>query len=91
MRAGIGFVGAGSNGVFTAEAVGCLPQNETTMAEALGDSYFTAAVGKWHLGQQPQCLPTQRGFDYYFGIPFRSLPSPFLLFVTPFSLSPVGS
>ena len=30
VRAGIGFVGAGSNGVFTAESVGCLPANETS-------------------------------------------------------------
>lgn len=70
VRSGIGFVGSGSNGVFTAEAAGCLPANETTIAEALRPTYYTAAVGKWHLGQQLQCLPTTRGFDYYFGIPF---------------------
>jgi len=47
VRAGIGFVGSGSNGVFTDEAVGCLPKNETTMAEAIKKlGYATGAVGK---------------------------------------------
>ena len=36
-----GFVGSGSNGVFTAEAVGCLPTNETTIADAMKPSYMT--------------------------------------------------
>jgi len=27
-------------------------------------------VGKWHLGQRPQFLPTRHGFDSYFGIPY---------------------
>ena len=30
VRAGIGFVGDGSNGVFTAESIGCLPSNEVS-------------------------------------------------------------
>ena len=48
VRAGIGFVGDGSNGVFTAEAVGYLPSNETTIAELLKPAgYATYAVGKW--------------------------------------------
>lgn len=71
VRGGIGYVGSGSNGVLTAEAVGGLPQNETTMAEILRKGgYTTGAVGKWHLGQTPDHLPTQHGFDFYYGIPF---------------------
>ena len=47
VRAGIGFVGSGSNGVFTAEAVGCLPSNETTIADVMKKAgYKTGAVGK---------------------------------------------
>jgi len=45
-----------------------LPLSETTMAErlkALG--YVTCAVGKWHLGDQPDLYPTRRGFDEYMG------------------------
>src|SRR5262245_27248260 len=45
-----------------------LPLSETTMADrlkALG--YATAAVGKWHLGDQPHNRPTKRGFDEFYG------------------------
>ena len=68
----IGMVGAvWTGGVLGADAVGGLPQNETTIAEALkGAGYARLAVGKWHLGQQPQFLPTAHGFDEYLGIPY---------------------
>jgi len=37
--------------------------------KALG--YRTALIGKWHLGAVPGYLPTQRGFDEFFGfLPF---------------------
>ena len=29
--------------------------------------YHTALIGKWHLGEQPECHPNQRGFDEFFG------------------------
>ena len=48
-----------------------LNPNELTIARVLKNSgYATACVGKWHLGDQPQFLPTRHGFDYYFGIPY---------------------
>ncbi|MBM4079073.1 MAG: sulfatase [Planctomycetes bacterium] len=49
---------------------GLHPQ-EITVAKVLkGAGYFTACLGKWHLGDQPPFLPTRHGFDYYFGIPY---------------------
>ena len=52
---------------------GGLPSSELTIAEALKDrGYHTAAIGKWHLGHLPQYLPTNHGFDYYFGIPYSN-------------------
>jgi len=50
-----------------------LNPDEITIAEVLkGQGYATACVGKWHLGDQPQFLPTKQGFDYYFGIPYSN-------------------
>ncbi len=48
-----------------------LPADEITLAEALRDQgYATQAIGKWHLGDRRQFLPTQNGFDHYFGLPY---------------------
>jgi uncharacterized sulfatase len=50
-----------------------LPTTEITLAQALKSSgYATAMVGKWHLGHHPGRLPTERGFDSYFGIPYSN-------------------
>lgn len=47
---------------------GGLPSSEVTIAEMLKESgYYTALVGKWHLGHAPDKLPTAQGFDYFFG------------------------
>jgi arylsulfatase A-like enzyme len=58
--------------LFPASAVGLHP-NEWTIAEVLKDAgYATACIGKWHLGDQPDFLPTRQGFDYYFGLPYSN-------------------
>ena len=50
-----------------------LNPDETTLAEILKESgYATAIIGKWHLGDQPEFLPTRQGFDSYFGIPYSN-------------------
>ncbi|MCX6596059.1 MAG: sulfatase [Acidobacteria bacterium] len=54
-----------------------LPDSETTIAQMLKpQGYKTMCVGKWHLGHLPQFLPTSRGFDSYFGIPYSNDMSP---------------
>jgi arylsulfatase A-like enzyme len=59
--------------VLFADSPGGLPQEEITIAEALkAAGYATACVGKWHLGHKPEHLPTQHGFDSYFGIPYSN-------------------
>ncbi|HUS92354.1 MAG TPA: sulfatase [Phycisphaerae bacterium] len=48
-----------------------LHPEEVTIAEVLkAAGYATACIGKWHLGDQPEFLPTRQGFDSYFGIPY---------------------
>lgn len=44
---------------------------ETTLAEVVKSAgYSTMIIGKWHLGDQPEFLPTRQGFDSFFGIPY---------------------
>jgi arylsulfatase A-like enzyme len=52
---------------------GGLPPSEITLARLLKDhGYRTAAVGKWHLGHKSPFLPTDHGFESYFGIPYSN-------------------
>ncbi len=46
-----------------------LDTSERTIAEALDEAgYFTALLGKWHLGEWlPEHLPMGQGFDYQYG------------------------
>ena len=54
-------------------STGGLPQSEITLASALKKAgYASACIGKWHLGHRPEYLPTNRGFDYYYGIPYSN-------------------
>lgn len=58
--------------LFPSGAVGLNPK-EQTVAEVLKTAgYATACVGKWHLGDQPEFLPTRQGFDHYFGLPYSN-------------------
>ena len=48
-----------------------LHPDEITLAEVLKEQgYATTIIGKWHLGDQPEFLPTRQGFDSFFGIPY---------------------
>ena len=54
-----------------------IPGSDATLsarAYTMGDmfhglGYATAIFGKWHLGGEPQSLPTAHGFDEFYGIP----------------------
>src|SRR5260370_34904947 len=47
-----------------------LSANAFTMGQMFkGVGYATAIFGKWHLGGEPQSLPTAHGFDEFYGIP----------------------
>ena len=55
-----------------------LNPDEITIAEVLkSEGYKTGMFGKWHLGDQPEFLPTRQGFDEFFGIPFSHDIHPF--------------
>lgn len=48
-----------------------LSPEEMTVAEVVKQAgYHTMIIGKWHLGDQPEFLPTRQGFDSYLGIPY---------------------
>lgn len=64
--------GSGHIVLFPGDPHGLHP-DEWTMAEMFKSAgYATGCFGKWHLGDQPQFLPTAQGFDAYYGIPYSN-------------------
>jgi arylsulfatase A len=58
--------------LFPVYDIGLAPE-EITVAEILKSvGYSTCIVGKWHLGDQPEMLPTRQGFDEFFGLPYSN-------------------
>ncbi|MEP2777195.1 MAG: sulfatase [Luteolibacter sp.] len=54
-----------------------LNPDEVTIAEiAQSAGYKTGMFGKWHLGDQPEFLPTRQGFEEFFGLPYSHDISP---------------
>ncbi|MBT7582727.1 MAG: sulfatase, partial [Kordiimonadaceae bacterium] len=67
-----GLYGKGTD-VFFPNAIGGIPDQEITLAEALKDAgYNTAMYGKWHLGDADYALPTRHGFDQWMGLPYSN-------------------
>ena len=63
----------GISGAFSPYVGKGLHPDEVTIAEMLKPlGYSTAIYGKWHLGSEPELLPTRQGFDEYFGIPYSN-------------------
>lgn len=47
-----------------------LPVTETTLGDVMrAGGYKTGLIGKWHLGNKPEFLPNNRGFDEFYGFP----------------------
>jgi len=64
--------GSGHIVLFPGDHHGLNPK-EITIAETLKSvGYTTGCFGKWHLGDQPEFLPTAQGFDMYYGIPYSN-------------------
>ena len=73
-------VRCGVPNVFQPTDAGGMATNEVTIAQMLKTAgYRTMCVGKWHLGRPTQYLPTSRGFDEYWGIPYSNDMSPSIL------------
>ena len=63
----------GISGAFMPNVGRGLHSDEVTIAEMLKPlGYATGIFGKWHLGNEPELLPTRQGFDEYLGIPYSN-------------------
>lgn len=74
-RAGLltGRYGTRSNttGAFGPHSLAGTSLDETLLSNLFHDKgYKTHAIGKWHLGDAPGFLPTDRGFDSFYGVPY---------------------
>jgi len=63
----------GVHGAYMPDSPRGLHPEETTIAEMLKSvGYSTGIFGKWHLGDHPDFMPLNQGFDEYFGIPYSN-------------------
>ena len=59
--------------VFWPNSNGGIPGETQTIAEGLKNvGYDTAMIGKWHLGDKADALPTRHGFDRWIGTPYSN-------------------
>ncbi len=58
--------------LFPGQKEGLSPKESTIARQLKQVGYDTKIVGKWHCGDQPEFLPTNHGFDEYFGIPYSN-------------------
>jgi arylsulfatase A-like enzyme len=50
---------------------GISPGRDITIATLLRKAgYRTGLIGKWHLGDVPESMPANNGFDYFYGTPY---------------------
>ena len=50
-----------------------ISEHELTLPQMMKQKgYATGMVGKWHLGRPTEFLPTHRGFDEWFGLPYSN-------------------
>ena len=58
-------------GAFGPLSEGGMALDATTVANVLQNTgYKTMAIGKWHLGDLKEYMPTSRGFQEYYGVPY---------------------
>jgi arylsulfatase A len=66
------------HGAYGPNARAGIHADEVTLGELCQRAgYATACFGKWHLGDAPQFLPLQNGFDEYLGLPYSNDMWPF--------------
>ena len=58
--------------LFPGNRTGINPQEKTIAELVKPQGYATMIIGKWHLGDQPEFLPTRHGFDHYLGLPYSN-------------------
>ncbi len=58
--------------LFPRHKIGLNPKEQTIAKLLKSKGYATAAIGKWHLGHLPKFLPTNHGFDIYYGVPYSN-------------------
>ncbi|GHU99144.1 arylsulfatase [Bacteroidia bacterium] len=63
----------GFMGVLSPRSDTGLSLSELTISEMLKKKgYATSMVGKWHMGDAPEFMPMERGFDEYLGLPYSN-------------------
>jgi uncharacterized sulfatase len=58
-----------------------IPEDEILLPEVLSRcGYRTGLVGKWHLGDRPGHLPSDRGFDSFYGVLYSNDVRPYAIY-----------